>query len=138
VTENSLHLRLPPETASVTTLLDALEAYTEARELPIKLASRLMLVADELTANVVMHSAGASFLQADVVHEGDLVRFILTDDGPEFDPLGRGVPNTNGGVEEREVGGLGMHFVERLAAQASYRREDDRNILTITLDARAD
>ncbi len=138
MTDTPLHLRLPPETASVTTLLDALEAYTEAQELPIKLASRLMLVADELAANVVMHAAGASFFQAEVERDEASVRFILTDDGPEFDPLGRGAPNTNASVEEREVGGLGVHFVERLAARASYRREDGQNILTITLDATAD
>jgi serine/threonine-protein kinase RsbW len=138
VTNTPLHLRLPPETASVTALLDALEAYTEAQALPIKLASRLMLVADELAANVVMHATGASFFQAEVEREGEVMRFILTDDGPEFDPLGRGAPNTHASVEEREVGGLGVHFVERLAAKAAYRREDGRNILTITLDARAD
>lgn len=138
MTDTPLLLRLPPEHASVTTLLDALEAYTEAEELPIKLASRLMLVADELAANVVMHATGASFFQAEVRREGEVIRFILIDDGPEFDPLGRGAPNTNASVEEREVGGLGVHFVERLAAAASYRREDGHNILTITLDARAD
>lgn len=138
MTDTSLHLRLPPENASVTTLLDALEAYTEAQELPIRLASRLMLVADELAANVVMHAAGASFFDALVEREADVVRFILTDDGPEFDPLGRTTPNTQASVEERELGGLGVHFVERLAAQAAYRREGGHNILTITLDARAD
>ncbi len=136
--EDTLHLRLPPEPASVTTLLDALEAYAEAHELPIKPASRLVLLADELAANVVMHAHGATFFAADVARDATSVTFTLTDDGPEYDPLGRGAPNTHGSLEERAVGGLGVHFVEKLAATAHWRREAGHNILTITLDADAE
>lgn len=135
---DSLNLRLPPENDSVTTLLDALEAYTEAQDLPIKAASRLMLLADELAANVVMHAVGATFFTAEVSHDADVLRFTLTDDGPEYDPLGRGAANTQGSLEERDIGGLGVHFVEKLAATAAYRRLDGRNILSITLDTGAD
>lgn len=134
----ALHLRLPPETDSVTTLLDALEAFTEAQELPLGAASRLMLLADELAANVVMHAQGATFFTADVSREADTLCFTLTDDGPEYDPLGRGAANTQGSVEERDIGGLGVHFVEKLAATAAYRRDEGRNILSITLDTGAD
>lgn len=135
---DSLHLRLAPETDSVTMLLDALEAYTDAQDLPIQAASRLMLLADELAANVVMHAHGATFLAAEVSREADILRFTLTDDGPEYDPLRRGAANTQGSVEEREIGGLGVHFVEKLASTAEYRRAEGRNILSITLDAGAD
>ena len=133
-----LHLRLPPENDSVTTLLDALEAYTDSQDLPIKAASRLMLLADELAANVVMHAQGATFFTAEVSRQADLLHFTLTDDGPEYDPLGRGAANTQGSVEERDIGGLGVHFVEKLAASAAYRRDGGHNILSITLDAGAE
>ncbi len=133
-----LHLTLPPETASVTTLLDALEAFTDEAELPIKPASRLMLLAEELAANVVMHATGATFLTADVALEGETLRFTLTDDGPEYDPLGRAEPDTGAALEDRAEGGLGVHLVRQLAASAEYRREDGRNILGITLDAAAE
>lgn len=133
-----LHLRLPPQTDSVTTLLDALEAYTEAEGLPLGAASRLMLLADELAANVVMHAAGATFFTAEVSREDGTLRFTMTDDGPAYDPLGRGAANTLGRVEERDIGGLGVHFVEKLAATADYRRVGGHNILCITLDAGAE
>ncbi len=138
MTDNTLHLRLPPNTDSVTALLDALEAYAEEQEIPIKPASRLVLLADELAANVVMHAHGATFFAAEVGRDAATITFTLTDDGPEYDPLGRGAPNTNGSLEERDVGGLGVHFVEKLAATAAYRREAGHNILTITLDADAE
>lgn len=135
---DSLHLRLALEADSVTTLLDALEAYTDAQALPIGAASRLMLLADELAANVIMHAHGATFLAAELSREAETLRFTLTDDGPEYDPLRRGAANTQGSVEEREIGGLGVHFVEQLATTAEYRRADGHNILSITLDAGAE
>jgi len=135
---DTLHLRLAPDPAQVSTLLDALEAYVEAQELPIKAASRLVLLADELAANVVMHAKGATFFAVDVSRGPDVVTFTMTDDGPEYDPLGRGEANTNASLEERELGGLGVHFVEKLASTASWRREAGHNILTITLDAAAE
>ena len=133
-----LHLRLLPETNSITTLLDALEAYTDANDLPLGAASRLMLLADELAANVVMHAQGATFFTAEVSRDDATLCFTLTDDGPQYDPLDRGTANTQGSVEERDIGGLGVHFVERLAATAEYARRDGRNILRITLDTGAD
>lgn len=133
-----LHLTLPPESASVTALLDALEGFTDEAELPVKPASRLMLLAEELAANVVMHATGATFLMADVALEGATLRFTLTDDGPEYDPLGRAAPDTDAALEDRAEGGLGVHLVRQLAASAEYRREDGRNILGITLDAAAE
>ena len=132
-----LHLRLAPEAADVTTLLDALEAYVEAQELPMKAASRLVLLADELASNVVMHARGATFFSVDVSRGADVVTFTLTDDGPEYDPLGRGAPDTNASLEDRALGGLGVHFVEKLASSAHWRHEGGHNILTITLDAAA-
>ena len=135
---DTLYLRLAPEPAQVSTLLDALEAYVEAQELPMKAASRLVLLADELAANVVMHAKGATFFAVDVSHGLDVVTFTMTDDGPEYDPLGRGEANTNASLDERELGGLGVHFVEKLASTAHWRREAGHNILTITLDAAAE
>jgi len=135
---DTLHLRLTPEAAQVTTLLDALEAYAEAQELPMKAASRLVLLADELAANVVMHARGATFFAVDVSRGPDAVTFTLTDDGPEYDPLGRGEANTDASLEERALGGLGVHFVEKLASSAHWRREAGHNIFTITLDAAAE
>ncbi len=134
----TLSLTLPPTTDSVTALLEALEAFTDEHELPIKAASRLMLLAEELAANVVMHGTGATFFQADLALEGEVLRFSLTDDGPAFDPLGAAKADTEAALEDREVGGLGVHLVRQLASSAAYSRQGDKNHLALTLDAAAE
>jgi anti-sigma regulatory factor (Ser/Thr protein kinase) len=32
---------------------------------------------------------------------------------------------------DRQVGGLGVHFIRKLTDRVSYRRENDRNILRL-------
>lgn len=129
----AFHLRLAPTAESVATLLDALEAYAEEAELPPAVAMRLNLIAEELAANVTMHAMGASFFAFDVVPAEGGLRLTLEDDGPAFDPLGAAAPDLDAPVEEREVGGLGIHFLRELTQGAHYERNAEINRLVCTL-----
>jgi len=58
----------------------------------------------------------------------------IADDGVPFNILTRAEPDRDIGIEERSIGGLGIFFVRRLVPEIGYRREDGRNILTLTID----
>lgn len=126
-------LRLPPETGSVTRLLDALEAFAEQHDIPMAAMARLNILADELAANVVMHAQGATHLEAGLHHVPGVLTFMLADDGAPFDPLAQAAPDTTAPMQARDVGGLGIHLVRRMASSVEYRYEAGRNILTLTL-----
>lgn len=128
-----LTLRLPPETESVTRLLDALEAFAEQHDIPMAAMARLNILVDELAANVVMHAKGATHFEAGLHHAPGLLTFTLADDGAPFDPLSQAAPDTAAPMEEREIGGLGIHLVRQMAGSVAYRHEAGRNILTLTL-----
>lgn len=55
----------------------------------------------------------------------------ISDDGTPFDPLGVPEPDLSATMDEREIGGLGMHFVRTLLDSVSYRRSNGRNVLTL-------
>ena len=38
-------------------------------------------------------------------------------------------------IMEREIGGLGVHFIRNLVEEVSYRRENGRNILRMKFNA---
>jgi serine/threonine-protein kinase RsbW len=59
----------------------------------------------------------------------------MEDDGPAFDPFSAAEPDTEADVETRDVGGLGVHFVRRMAREAAYERRDGLNRVTALLDA---
>ena len=55
-----------------------------------------------------------------------------TDDAPPFDPLSLAAPDLAAGLDERSMGGLGIHLVRELVDEVSYRRVDGRNELTLS------
>lgn len=55
----------------------------------------------------------------------------ITDDGHPFNPFDRPEPDTTLPIEEREIGGLGIHFIRNLLDTWHYERCDDRNIVTV-------
>ena len=61
------------------------------------------------------------------------MRLVLTfsDDGVPFDPIAAKTPDTSAPLEQREIGGLGIHLVRNLIDEASYERKLGRNVLTL-------
>ena len=131
------HLRLPATLESVSELLDALEAYAEAAGISPGVSARLALVAEEVAANVAMHAKGASFFQLRVTPGPQFLDLAIEDDGPEYDPLARAAPDTEAALEDRDIGGLGVHLVKELTQNARYQREDGLNRLLCSLSLAA-
>ena len=59
------------------------------------------------------------------------VTVVLKDDAPAYDPLARPDVDTTSALEERAVGGLGVHLIKKLMQETSYERRDGANILTL-------
>lgn len=99
---------------------------------------KLSLMLDEWLTNVAMHAYGASggpvSVQVEFVPPHTL-QTVVRDWGPAFDPTGLPAPDLGSGLEQREVGGLGVHFVRQLAERFSYRREGQCNEVTLSYRA---
>ena len=59
------------------------------------------------------------------------VEMEFEDRGREFNPLEVDEPNLETAIEDRQLGGLGIHLVKKMVDVAEYRREGDRNILLL-------
>jgi len=127
------HLCLPATLESVSELLDALEAYTEAAGISPGISARLALVAEEVAANVAMHAKGATFFELRVTPGPQSLDLAIEDDGPEYDPLARATPDIEAALEDRDVGGLGVHLVRQLTQDARYERKGGLNRLLCSL-----
>src|SRR5712671_116289 len=55
----------------------------------------------------------------------------VTDDGHPFNPLELPEPDTNMPVEERAIGGLGIHLLRKMSDRMEYAREAGKNRLMI-------
>ena len=64
--------------------------------------------------------------------KSDKLVFTITDSGVPFDPTQQADPDITLSVEERAIGGLGIHLVRQLMDDIRYERKDNKNILTLT------
>ena len=61
----------------------------------------------------------------------------IVDSGRAFDPTSLVSPDTAAGLEERPIGGLGIHLVRTMVDGMEYRREGSRNLLNLIMDTAA-
>ena len=90
------------------------------------------LVCEEMLANVVSYSKAES-LWFEVAEEQGALHMVLADDGQSFDPLKAVLAKKD--FEDLDEGGMGIGLVRQLASDLHYRREANRNILVMILNA---
>jgi len=95
-----------------------------------KQVSRLLNAADEMLSNVVNYSGVKEFSLV-VENIPGRCRVTISDDGPEYNPLTHADPDTHAPLQRRKVGGLGILMAKKLVNSIGYRRERERNVLTL-------
>ena len=134
---NELRFSLAPELSDIGSLFRMIETFGEANELPEPKVYVVNLMLDELVTNLVMHgNSNDGTLMADIRLQVGAGGITLTveDDGQPFDPTATEAPDVDAALEDRQVGKLGLHFVKSLADRVSYRLENGRNLLTISVE----
>lgn len=130
-----IDLRLPNELSQIEPLMAALDEFVEANDIPPRAAGQILLAVDEFLANAVEHGypdGRRGEIGVHLAHAGDHVELVLSDDGDPFDPFTAPPPDLTGSIEERRIGGLGIHLVRNFARSYVYRFENGRNVVTLT------
>lgn len=134
-----LDVAVARDDAAIAAVLEALEeALADAGCQPGACAA-FLVVAEEMVTNVARYAwpAGAVpgvFTVSALIRraaEGIEVELETEDDGIPFDPTARSAPETDAPVEERAVGGLGIHLVMQMTERQRYRRDDGRNRFSV-------
>ena len=93
----------------------------------------LQLALEEAVTNVINHGYADGqphTFTVELAAADRRVTVILTDDAPAYNPLARAEVDIKLPLEQRPIGGLGVHLVKKLMDSARYERRDGRNILT--------
>jgi anti-sigma regulatory factor (Ser/Thr protein kinase) len=116
-------------------LLDALQAFALANGLSAGVRQAVDLALEEHITNVLNYAYSDSALHEIVVRFACLAGALqveIEDDGRAFDPLEVASPDTSIPLEERPLGGLGIHLMRQFMDTLEYRRRGGRNILRMT------
>jgi|WetSurMetagenome_2_1015567.scaffolds.fasta_scaffold457580_2 serine/threonine-protein kinase RsbW len=101
----------------------------------------LDLVMEEVLENIMRHAyppgvEGRIEVRYRLDSPGAVTLEIL-DEGLEFDPASAATPDFTGSLQDRRIGGLGLHLVRNIAKSIDYRREDGRNVTTLRVRSRS-
>jgi len=111
-------------------------AFAEERGFLPDRMMEIELSLEEALINIIKYAypEGKGDVEISCILSGD-DRFIveICDNGIPFDVVSAGDPDVTSGIEERKIGGLGIFFIKRLMDDVTYRREDDKNILRLTV-----
>jgi len=121
---------LPASLNRLPGLIEAIEAWFEEAGVPTAEAAPLMIAFDEILSNIAKYGGGTIDLNISLA-EG---RFVATiaDDGPPFDPLARDAPDLDQNLDDRAIGGLGIHLVRKMMDEVAYTYEKGQNRLTFS------
>ncbi|MHA3794558.1 ATP-binding protein [Sphingomonas sp. YL-JM2C] len=118
---------LPAGAAGLPALLAEIETWLDAAGVPPVEAARMMIAFDEVLSNIAKHGGGT--LSVSLAIADRRLAATIVDDGPPFDPLAREAPDTDLDIDDRAIGGLGIHLVRQLMDDVAYARDEDRNRL---------
>lgn len=109
--------------------------------------SRLELAMEEAASNIcghayleeaavnamsyAYHQRGAYTVR--IKNDADSFSVELTDKGIAFDPLSVELPDIGAPLETRQAKGLGVLLMRKMVDEASYARQGERNMLTLTM-----
>ena len=115
-------------------LVAAIETLAEEDGWPADLTFRISLVVDELAQNIVdyAYQGTAGDMDVEVTSLDETLVIKIVDEGRPFDPLTDAPdPDLTSPIEDRPIGGLGVHFAKTLMDDIEYRRESGKNRLRI-------
>ena len=127
-------LTLANDLAEITRLAAFVDTFCAPLPATPKDLLALHLTLEELVTNVISHGytdGRTHTFTVALAADNGRVTAIVDDDAPAYDPLSRPEVDTSFPIEDRPIGGLGVHLVRKLMDTARYERRDGHNRLTL-------
>lgn len=113
-------------------LLEALEEFCRAHKLSVEVMQAVDLSLEEHLANILSygrHPFDKATILIRFSIENNEISVEVHDAGIPFDPTSHPAPDLAFPLDERPVGGLGIHLMRQFMDRLEYRREEGRNVL---------
>jgi anti-sigma regulatory factor (Ser/Thr protein kinase) len=131
---NSLSISFANDMQELTHLLQVVNVFLEPRALSSKLVYAVNLILEEILMNIIKYGyddEDSHEIEVQIGVEEEEVALTVIDDGKEFNPLTiPGLARSKSAMDRLEEG-LGLQFVRHMRNAMEYRRQEDKNILTI-------
>ena len=116
------------------TLCKKIDQYGVQLGIPNKCMFEVHLVLEELFTNITCYGHRDDkehWVQVSISCKNDIMTIQIEDDGIPFNPLEFKKPNIECALEDRDIGGIGIHLVKHYINDCIYERRGNKNILII-------
>ena len=122
------------EPGSLAAAIEELSRWMEDQQAAPAAAYLATLALEELVTNSIKYGyddQAEHVIQVEVELGPDGMTMVVEDDGHPFNPLEQMEPDTNLPIEERPIGGLGLHLLRKLSDRMEYVWKNGRNRVTL-------
>lgn len=126
-------LRIDAKKENLYQVLDYVDNVLEKHHCDNKTKTQIDLSVEEIFTNIASYAYDdkEGFCELSVSVIDDRLEIIFKDEGKAFNPLEKSDPDVTLGVEDREIGGLGVFLVKKYMDDVSYSYVDNKNVLTL-------
>lgn len=129
-------IKLPAEIGNLRTFVSFVSDFARKHGFSQERISDLELAVEEAVTNVCLYAYDEEpgDIEISCFNEGDSDRLIteIKDWGKAFDALSAPPPDLTSGLEDRDIGGLGVFLIRKMAEDVHYSRHAGQNILRLT------
>jgi anti-sigma regulatory factor (Ser/Thr protein kinase) len=130
-----IEIRLRNQLSEILRLADLVDRFGEAHGLASGVVFKFNLVLDEVLTNIIDYGYDDGAPHDIVVIltlAGAVITAEVIDDGRPYDPTLVPEPDLTLSVDDRPIGGLGIHFARTMMDRVEYRRDGRLNRLRLS------
>ncbi len=132
----ALDVTIANDLAELQRLAELVDTFVARHGLPERMAFNLNLCLDELITNIVSYGyddGGRHQIQVRFRIDNNALVTTIVDDAKAYDPFVEAPePDLESEVDQRRVGGLGVFLVKEFNDLCEYRRDGDKNVVTMS------
>ena len=131
---DEMHMELAPRLSAIASLAEVIEEFGQNHNIPEAQIFFVNLEIDELMTNYVTHAypkVRRPRMKVTLRAFPNRVVLVVEDSGPPFNPIEAPEADLSSDIDERRMGGMGLHLVRKYADRMDYRCVDERNILSL-------
>ena len=128
-------VRIENDLSEIAKVDEKLDDFAGQFGVPPAIAATFHIIFDDLLNNVISYGFNAEqrhFIDIRLELTANSLIVSIADDGVPFNPLAETAPDTTLSIEDRPIGGMGIHLVINMVDNISYQRTADKNVLTLT------
>jgi len=125
-------VRIENRQAEIRNVVALVEQFAADNRVPRAIVHDVSVALDEALSNIIAYGYEPEAKSEIVVRldcASNEMRIEIEDGGRAFDPLQAPPPDLTADLAERQVGGLGIHFIRSLMDGVAYDRHDGKNFL---------